>query len=346
MIEEGTKIMSNGQAHVEDVDALRQLRTTMIKFAEAASVAMNDAESELRRVLTWLELEQDSYWQQQIRKRHDICERCKEAVRMKKLFKSATGHQQSAIDEEKALKIALARLEEAQHKLANVKKWRGRLTKEIDIYKGSVQRLTTTVQVDIPLAAGRLSKMIQRLEAYIALKIPMSEALPAEALAGMAGMGLSGSEAGEGAVLADPRNLRRSTPPDSVRAAAIATEAPPELALASIGEADLARLDGLNLADKPIEPASTICIAPEAARSKHVYFERMEPANPTDSGWYLGPADDVTIEPPLAVPIAAILALRPDFEKILNLPPHVLVVASDGAIAHVIDGQNRELRVE
>jgi hypothetical protein len=332
--------MSSGPAHVEDIDALRQLRTGMIKFGEAANIAMNDAESELRRVLTWLETEQDSFWQQQIRKRHEIVERCKEAVRMKKLFKSATGHTQSAIDEEKALKIAIKRLEEAQQKLLNVKKWRGKLAKEIDIYKGSVQRLNTSVQVDIPLAIGRLAKMIQRLEAYVALNIPGYEAPTNQSESG--GMAQA-DPAGEANLLSDPRNLRRTTPPDSVRAAAIPTPAPSPFALPPLPEIDQAKLASLNLPPASPDPALTVTIAPEAFSASILYLERLAPATPTDSGWYIAPANDLTIEPCQAIPLAALLAQRPDLAPLLSLSPHTLIVIGAAGVTHLFDPNNHDL---
>ena len=63
---------------------------------------------------TWLEREQQQHWTTQIRKRTEIVGRCKEAVRMKKLFKDSSGRTQSALDEEKALAIALKRLAEGR----------------------------------------------------------------------------------------------------------------------------------------------------------------------------------------------------------------------------------------
>src|SRR5579875_2662200 len=110
-------------AKVESIDALKVFRVAMIKFAENANVALGDAESEVQRVQMWLENEQQSHWNQQIRKRTEVLGRAKEALRMKKVFKDASGSSQSYIDEEKAVQKATRALEEAQEKLANVKQW-------------------------------------------------------------------------------------------------------------------------------------------------------------------------------------------------------------------------------
>ena len=72
--------MSN-PARVESIEALKMFRRAIIKFVEAANVALGDAESEMQRRLNWLENEQDSYWQGQIRKRQEEVSKCKDAVR-------------------------------------------------------------------------------------------------------------------------------------------------------------------------------------------------------------------------------------------------------------------------
>ncbi|MGE5610950.1 MAG: hypothetical protein ACM359_16995 [Bacillota bacterium] len=168
-------------ARVESLDALRAFRIAMCKFQEAANLALADAEGEVRRALVWLETEQQSYWQGQIRKRTELVARAKEAVRMKKVFKNSAGSRDSAVDEEKALAQAMRRLEEAEHKLAATRNWSKKLAREISLYTGAVQRFATTVQGDIPLAVTQLDRMVAALEAYLAFSAPGSPtATPSE----------------------------------------------------------------------------------------------------------------------------------------------------------------------
>jgi hypothetical protein len=161
------------EARVESLDALKSLKVAMIKFAEGATLAIGDAESEVNRTLMWLQMEQTSYWQGQLRKRAALVARCKEAVRMKRIFKDSAGREQSAVDEEKALKIALRRLEEAEDKSVAVTKAIKKLEREIPIYKGTVQRFASTVQVDIPLATAHLEKLLTKLQQYVDLSSPV-----------------------------------------------------------------------------------------------------------------------------------------------------------------------------
>src|SRR5688572_17309803 len=156
-------------ARIESVDALRSFRAALVKFAEAANVALGDAESELQRTLVWLETEQDTFWQQQVRKWTEAVTAAKDKVRQKKLFKDSSGRFPSAVDEEKHLAICLRRLEEAQTKMANTRKWARRLQREIHNYKGGVGRLATTVASDLPRAIARLDKLGGILDAYVSL---------------------------------------------------------------------------------------------------------------------------------------------------------------------------------
>jgi len=198
--------MSN-PARVESIEALKMFRRAIIKFAEAATVAMGDAESEMQRRLNWLENEQDSHWQGQIRKRQEEVSKCRDAVRQKKLFKDFAGRTPSADQEEKALRIALARLEEAERKLAAVRKYAKKLPREMEVYKGTVQRFATTVQSDLPTAAGKLDAMIRKLEEYAALgpAAAASVAVGGEESGGTFESGVASMARGEGELAEPPK---------------------------------------------------------------------------------------------------------------------------------------------
>ena len=168
-------------ANIDSFDAIKAFRAALIKFASAAGSSLTEADADMMRTLNWLDREQTSYWQTQIRKRQEFVSRCKEAVRQKKVFKDATGRTPSAVDEEKVLQKALKHLDEAEQKLVAVRKWRGRLQKEIDLYKGAIQGFATAIEADVPTAVATLDKALKSLEAYVALKAPELAPTPAPA---------------------------------------------------------------------------------------------------------------------------------------------------------------------
>lgn len=175
-------------ARVDSIDVIKGFKPALVKFAEAINVALGDAESEIHRTLVWLEAEQSQHWRSEIRKRQTEVARAREAVRMKKLYKDSSGRTVTAIDEEKALAVALRKLQEAEQKALAVKKWSLRLQKEMEQYKGGTQSLATAVQSDVPAATARLDALFSKLESYVSMG---PAAVGSEAVGSDAGQGMS-----------------------------------------------------------------------------------------------------------------------------------------------------------
>lgn len=323
-------------ARIESVDVLKEVKLALLKFQEAATVALGDSESEMHRVLMWLQTEQDSFWQHQIRKREELVNRCKEAVRMKKIFKDATGRQQSAIDEEKALRIAMRQLEEAQEKLKHVRKWARLLPKEIEMYKGSVQRFATTVQSQIPTAAGHLEKLARKLDAYVSLQTA--------SIGGGGGGGLAPAQAsmGRGGVLAgslapdELARLKSQVPTPEIRAAA-----PPvtelRLQVPTIPAEHHAPVMLPVTPRREMRAEARIFIAKSASEAGRLFVHHAEPAVPLDSGWSIAPADAGQELEWEAIRVVDLLAARPDWADLLGLPIRFSVIIDSAGISDVID---------
>jgi hypothetical protein len=344
----------SGYARVESVDALRAFRQALIKFAETANVSLADAEGEMTRVLVWLETEQDTYWQSQIRKRHEDVERARDAVRQKKLYKSPAGNTQSAVEEEKMLKIAQRRLEEAEQKLKNVRRYVPRLQKELQNYKGGIQRLQGDVMTDIPLAVSRLDKMVGMLEMYAALSISGGGQIDegGEIARSMA------RAVGELSKGVDYSPLRRKTASvDRAKAADadIRAEAWSD-GLASPREREL--IAAIKTDRHPPAPDAKIVIEQAAWQSTRIYLERIkvgregeapaEPGAAQDSGWFLGRADDQSTDPPppvaaLAIPVSQLTEVRPDLTEILALPTGYLAVIDMGGVTAILNEHGADI---
>jgi hypothetical protein len=206
----------SGSAKVESIDAIKALRRTLFKFAEAANVALSDAESDLTRTHMWIETEMVTHWTGQIRKRAELVSRCEEAVRMKKLFVDSAGRRSSAIDEIKALEKAKRALEVAHQKLANCKSWKRKLEKEIQTYRGTVQRFATTVQADLPVVAAKLNNAIIQLERYVSMGVPIEQtSTAAEAGASAGSTGSEESSSMKRAEAGDEEELLATTDPEN-----------------------------------------------------------------------------------------------------------------------------------
>jgi hypothetical protein len=155
-------------ARVQSIDALKTFRLSLWKFAEVAARVLTDADGEMQRMRIWLETEQQSYWRGQIQKRSELVTRARDAMLSRKLYKNVDGTHPSAVEEEKALKLAVQRLEEANQKFNHVRRYMQHLQKQILLYQAQVQQLANAIQVEVPMAAGRLEDLVTSLEAYVA----------------------------------------------------------------------------------------------------------------------------------------------------------------------------------
>lgn len=163
-------------ARVEDIDAIKQMRVSLIKYCESVSVALASADSDVMRIQSWLANEQVPFWTTQIRKRAELLSRAQEALRHKLLYPDATGRPQSVVDEQKAVKKAKAMLEEAEQKLIATKAYVRKIEQKQNDYRGSVQRLATQVQSMLPDAAVKLGNLVTTLERYAAVDQPTEAA--------------------------------------------------------------------------------------------------------------------------------------------------------------------------
>lgn len=321
------------QARVDSFDALNLFKAALWKFQESATIALGDAESELHRVQMWLETEQQSFWQGQIRKRQEIVSRCKEAVRMKKVFKDSTGRQQSAMDEEKALKTAQARLEEAEQKLAYTRKWSRAIQKEIEMYKGGVARFATDVQGEIPAAAGHLEKLLNKLDAYVAAQTGSGDgaALPASTLASEPSMARGGAALLSGSELT---RLREAGPTVEQRDTAPLVSVL-SFGIPSIPEDQVSAIASLPAPRQPIADDAMVYV------SQAVRPQAPAAARRADFGWFVAPADAPASSAWEAIRIDDLLRNRPNWRDLLTLAEGFSVIMGPDGLAAVWDAEDR-----
>jgi hypothetical protein len=161
------------EARVSSIPVLKQLRASLGTFAEVAAAALEEASTEIQRTRHWLGEDQYRFWKTQVQVCTEQFARAKIALKQRQVFeRTLAGSPSSCVDEKKALKMAQARLQEAEYKLSRVKAWTQQIDKEMSDYRGATQRLTSAIEVEIPNARARLDKMIEALEAYVALAPP------------------------------------------------------------------------------------------------------------------------------------------------------------------------------
>jgi hypothetical protein len=337
-------------AAIESFEALQRLRIALCRFAEQVGAALDEAEAELQRTGFWVKQEQSGFWKREGDKRAELLARAKSALSRKKLQTTALGGRAACDEEEKALAIAMRRVEEARQKAANVRRWSRRLDDEVFAYQAVASGMSQTLAIEIPNALTQLDNMLAALEAYVASTAPELQGSLAET-EGSTGTFAEGElESMARAAPSSPpeiekwRRLRAQTPPPAVCDALPLTEL--DESEMHAGEPEPAwwgQLASLGLVCVPGAPEDRIVVARGALEQPRIYLERVETPSAGDSGWYVGIVEGVESPAFDALRVADLLSVRPDLAPLLELAAGSLVVLDGAALVAVLDGADRPL---
>lgn len=160
--------MADG-ADVRSIDAVREWHASLATYGDGLAEALAGVELEIRRGYDWLE-EQLGRWQHSIREREEEVTRAKAELSQRK-FKTWDGREPDCTVQEKALRLAKARLEHAEDQVAKCRQWIARLPKMIDeVWVGPSRRLSSYLDVDLRKALTELARRVAALESYADLR--------------------------------------------------------------------------------------------------------------------------------------------------------------------------------
>ena len=169
----------SSQASVHSIDALKDLRVALALYGEDTLGALGAVEAEVRRTLRWLQEERPVYWQDQIKRRREQVSTARAEVFKKNLQKRAD-YNPPMSEQKENLRKAEASLQDAEKRLAAVRKWQPLFKQAVLEYHASIQRLKDLAAADVPRAVNLLTRMIDALEAYLRVAPPSGlEALAA-----------------------------------------------------------------------------------------------------------------------------------------------------------------------
>ncbi len=329
------------QARVDSVERLKEFHIQLCRHAELIQTAMSEAEQDIHRTRNWLHQDQQIYWKGELRKRTELYHRAKLVLKQRQNEKTPLGGRYSCVDEKKAADAAKRRLEEAEQKIAHVRRWLRQLDKEADEYKAVVQKLGRYIEADVPRSLARLDQMITALEAYFAVGAPIAEGL---ATAGPVPGGMARPEP---VTPPDPstvvyRQLRERTPEPTLLDGH-SPEKPPftELKWPHLDPAQRDAIIDLDIEYSPISPLDTIIMAADGWERERIYLERVALPSQPAGCWYIGAREGNSADPPVVVTAGEILRQRPDWTEILNLPRGCLVVLNSLGLEAILDARDR-----
>jgi len=168
-----------GNANVQSLDALKDVRLALILFQERAVAALGSLRTKIDRTRAWLEQDRPLYWRDQERKAYDRVASTRVAFDLCRL-RTVGGRHPECIEEKVALQRAKARLEFCQHKVDVVRRVAVEVGQQADDYRGRTGLLQRLLEEDIPNVLARLSRMIDAIEAYAAVGVLPDESAPVQ----------------------------------------------------------------------------------------------------------------------------------------------------------------------
>lgn len=164
------------QARISSIDALEAFRADLIQYVEKARIALEDAESEVRRTRTWLDVDRAGYWAAQCKLWTKQCEQAEAELYNATLTRPKESH---AFQKMAVLK-ARRQLEQAEEKARVVQHWRKSFDNRAVPLLRHMDPMFFLIGRQLPKGIHSLGESIKALQAY-AEKSPVAKRPPATA---------------------------------------------------------------------------------------------------------------------------------------------------------------------
>ena len=160
-------------AKVLSIQALKDFRVGMVNFVEEARSALGGVDMELKRMRDWLERDQLGYWQMQVKRRHEAMMAARTELHRRKVSQQGSDAV-SDTEQKEALREAQRRLHVAEEKVERVKKLIPIFHHAMSEYTARANPLADHLAGGVDRSLGSLEKMVESLEAYLALRAPLA----------------------------------------------------------------------------------------------------------------------------------------------------------------------------
>jgi len=165
----GDTIMSEF-ARVTSIDALRDFRADLCTFGERAKNGLSTVQMAIQRTLDWLD-GQAKHWQREARYWDDAVNSARTELARRKMIRIGD-RAPDTTEQEKILRAAQHRLEEAEAKLKITRRWLPEFQRAVDEYLGPARQFGGFLEAEHPRALTVLQQKIEALEAYIQIAPP------------------------------------------------------------------------------------------------------------------------------------------------------------------------------
>jgi hypothetical protein len=157
-----------GQAQISSIEAIEAFRADLIVFLDQMRPVLDEVSGEVVRMRFWLENEGREFWENQLRRRRRKLEEAQAA-----LFNARISTlQDSSILQHMQAQKAQRAVDEAEQKIAAIKKWGRELENLTEPMLKQVGQLQGFLSADMARGVAALTQIIQALEAYRKVAAP------------------------------------------------------------------------------------------------------------------------------------------------------------------------------
>lgn len=150
------------QAKVSSIDALESFRADLIQYVEKARMAMENAEGEVRRTRTWLDVDRTGYWNRQMKHRVKLLDQAEAELYNVTLTSPRDSHSVQKMAVAKAKRDVM----EAEEKIRRLKYWRQTFDNRVTPLLRQMDPMLFIVGQHLPKGIHALTEMIKTLQAY------------------------------------------------------------------------------------------------------------------------------------------------------------------------------------
>jgi hypothetical protein len=195
------------KAHVTSVEALESFRASLITYLSKARPTLEEVSADLMRMRLWLENEQRTHWEGQMRRRTKALEQAQQSLSSARFSSLREPNAMEVMAVQKAKRA----VEEGEAKLRLLKQWNRDFDHRVQPLGKELEKLQTLLSNDMLQAAAYLAKAIQTLSAYAEITPPSALATPAPLPVSSEGETINPLEADSGDV--SPRDGSEKVPP-------------------------------------------------------------------------------------------------------------------------------------
>lgn len=149
-------------ADVSSIDALEAFRADLIRFMEKARVALEDAESEVRRTRDWLDVDRSNHWSREMKRRVKRMETAEAELYNARLTRPTESHAFYKM----AVMKARREVEEAEAKIRVLRTWKHQFDHRVTPMVRRLDPAFFLVGQHLPKGVHLLGEHIKALQAY------------------------------------------------------------------------------------------------------------------------------------------------------------------------------------